>query len=240
MQITERNNGLVRSVLCWIERKTWLDFLSYLLQNASHVPFAFTGLKFFASLTSTCNEPFDDELRELGDDFMLPNFRKPLLIDDREKCDDFVSGGTNFKPTIMSPRYDDMSSNGSLWKRRINVKSNYYCSMKKLLKTTKRNTVHLLVLEANTIVVVGYRILFLAYWLLLHPKNHFVQTYPNAIQSPIMFAIRDYLMTCNIWAIHQTPDSACVFLLSFYVCQSSIYLVVNTPISRKMMMKAEK
>lgn len=76
----------------------------YLLQNASHVPFTLTGLKFFASLTSTCNEPFDEVLREPGDDFMLPNFRKPLLIDDLEKCDDFVSGGTNFKPTIISPR----------------------------------------------------------------------------------------------------------------------------------------
>lgn len=86
----------------------------YLLQNASHVPFALTGLKFFASLTSTCSEPFDDELRELDDDFMLPNFRKPLLIDDRENCDDFASGGTNFSPTIMSPRYVAISSNGSL------------------------------------------------------------------------------------------------------------------------------
>lgn len=86
------------------------------MQNASHIPFALTGLKFFASLTSTCNEPFDDELRELVDDFMLPNLRKPLLIDDLEKCDDFESGGTNFKPTIMSPRYVvEMSSNGSLY-----------------------------------------------------------------------------------------------------------------------------
>lgn len=90
--------------------------MRYLLQNASHIPFAFTGLKFFASLTSTCSEPFDDELRELVDDFMLPNFRKPLLIDDLEKCDDFESGGTNFKPTIMSPRYVERSSNGSLYK----------------------------------------------------------------------------------------------------------------------------
>lgn len=57
----------------------------YLLQNASHVPFALTGLRFFASLTSTCNEPLDDELRELDDDFMLPNFRSPLLMDEREK-----------------------------------------------------------------------------------------------------------------------------------------------------------
>lgn len=93
---------------------SWNGF--YLLQNASHIPFALTGLKFFASLTSTCNEPFDDELRELVDDFMLPNLRKPLLIDDLEKCDDFESGGTNFKPTIMSPRYVvEMSSNGSLY-----------------------------------------------------------------------------------------------------------------------------
>lgn len=82
---------------------------------------ALTGLKFFASLTSTCNEPFDDgedddELREPLDDFMLPpNLRKPLLIDDLEKCDDFESGGTNFKPTIMSPRYVERSSNGSLY-----------------------------------------------------------------------------------------------------------------------------
>lgn len=89
---------------------------SHLLQNASHIPFALTGLKFFASLTSTCSEPFDDELRELGDDLMLPNLRKPLPIDDLEKCDDFVSGGTNFKPTIMSPRYVERSSNGSLYK----------------------------------------------------------------------------------------------------------------------------
>lgn len=88
----------------------------YLLQNASHVPFTLTGLKFFASLTSTCNVPFDDELRaDDDDDFMLPNFRKPLLIDDRENCDVFVSGGTNFRPTMMSPRYADISSNGSLW-----------------------------------------------------------------------------------------------------------------------------
>lgn len=89
---------------------------SHLLQNASHIPFALTGLKFFASLTSTCSEPFDDELRELADDLMLPNLRKPLPIDDLEKCDDFVSGGTNFKPTIMSPRYVARSSNGSLYK----------------------------------------------------------------------------------------------------------------------------
>lgn len=89
----------------------------YLLQNASHVPFALTGLKFFASLTSTCNEPFDDELREPDDDLILPNFRRPLLIDDREKCEDFASGGTNFSPTIMSPLYVDMSSNGSLCSR---------------------------------------------------------------------------------------------------------------------------
>lgn len=86
------------------------------MQNASHMPFALTGLKFFASLTSTCNEPFDDELRELVDDFMLPNLRKPLLMDDLEKCDVFESGGTNFKPTIMSPRYVERSSNGSLYK----------------------------------------------------------------------------------------------------------------------------
>lgn len=88
---------------------------SHLLQNASHIPFALTGLKFFASLTSTCSEPFDDELRELDDDLMLPNLRKPLPIDDLEN-DDFVSGGTNFKPTIMSPRYVARSSNGSLYK----------------------------------------------------------------------------------------------------------------------------
>lgn len=79
------------------------------------MPFALTGLKFFASLTSTCSEPFDDELRELDDDLMLPNLRKPLPIDDLEKCDDFESGGTNFRPTIMSPRYVDRSSNGSLY-----------------------------------------------------------------------------------------------------------------------------
>lgn len=87
------------------------------MQNASHIPFALTGLKFFASLTSTCNEPFEDELRELVDDLMLPNFRKPLLIDDLEKCDVFESGGTNFKPTIMSPRYVERSSNGSLYEK---------------------------------------------------------------------------------------------------------------------------
>lgn len=91
----------------------------YLLQNASHIPLALTGLKFFASLTSTCNEPFDDddvddELRELVDDFMLPNLRNPLLIDDREKCDIFESDGTYLRPTIISPRYVDRSSNGSL------------------------------------------------------------------------------------------------------------------------------
>lgn len=78
------------------------------------MPFALTGLKFLASFTSTCNEPFDDELREPDDDLILPNFLRPLLIDDREKCDVFASGGTNFNPTIMSPRYVDMSSNGSL------------------------------------------------------------------------------------------------------------------------------
>lgn len=96
---------------------TWWSMLcdTNLLQNASHVPFALTGLKFFASLTSTCNEPFDDELRDPDDDFMLPNFRRPLLIDDREKCEVFASGGTNFSPTIMSPRYVAMSSNGSLY-----------------------------------------------------------------------------------------------------------------------------
>lgn len=90
----------------------------YLLQNASHIPLALTGLRFFASFTRICKVPFDDdddELRELLDDLMLPNLRNPLLIDDREKCDDFVSGGTNFKPTIMSPRYVERSSNGSLY-----------------------------------------------------------------------------------------------------------------------------
>lgn len=87
---------------------------NYLLQNASQVPLALTGLKFFASLTSTCNEPFVDVLCEPGDDLMLPNLRKPLPIDEREKCDDFASGGTNFNPTIISPRYVDSSSYGSL------------------------------------------------------------------------------------------------------------------------------
>lgn len=85
-----------------------------LLQNASHVPLALTGLRFFASLTSTCSEPFDDVFLELDDDLMLPNFRSPLLIDDLEKCDAFVSGGMNFNPTIISPRYVEISSNGSL------------------------------------------------------------------------------------------------------------------------------
>lgn len=39
---------------------------AYLLQNASQVPFAFSGCKFFASFTSTCSAPlpgpdeFDD------------------------------------------------------------------------------------------------------------------------------------------------------------------------------------
>lgn len=86
----------------------------YLLQNASHVPLALTGLRFFASLTRTCSAPLDDELRELDDDLMLPNLRRPLLMDEREKCDVFESGGTNFSPTMMSPRYAEMSSNGSL------------------------------------------------------------------------------------------------------------------------------
>lgn len=79
----------------------------YLLQNASHVPVALTGLKFFASFTRMCNEPFDEELRALDDDdadLMLPNLRSPLLNDERDRCDDFVSGGTNFSPTMMSPR----------------------------------------------------------------------------------------------------------------------------------------
>lgn len=101
----------------------------YLLQNASHIPLALTGLKFFASLTSTCNEPFDDELREPVDDLMLPNLRKPVPIDDLGKCDDFDSGGTNFKPTIMSPRYVERSSNGSLYK---------YLKGQKITKEKKR------------------------------------------------------------------------------------------------------
>lgn len=68
------------------------------------MPLALTGLKFFASLTRTCNEPLDDVLRVWPDDLMLPNFRKPLLMDERENDDD-DSGGMNFNPTMMSPRY---------------------------------------------------------------------------------------------------------------------------------------
>lgn len=70
-----------------------------------------TAVKFLPSFTSTCNEPFDDEFRDVGEDFMLPNLRKfnvpallppPLLF---ELCDDDddESGGMNFKPTIISP-----------------------------------------------------------------------------------------------------------------------------------------
>lgn len=93
---------------------------SNLLQNASQVPLAFTGLKFFASLTKTCSEPLEflDGDDDDDDDFMLPNFRNPLLIDDLEKCDVFVSGGMNFKPTIISPRFVEISSNGSLCRKK--------------------------------------------------------------------------------------------------------------------------
>lgn len=78
----------------------------YLLQNASQNPLALTAFKFLPSLTKTCSEPFDELLRELGDDFMLPNLRrlKPPLLWGDECCDaDDESGGTNFNPTIMSP-----------------------------------------------------------------------------------------------------------------------------------------
>lgn len=117
----------------------------YLLQNASHIPLALTGLKFFASLTSTCNDPFDDddddELREPLDDLMLPpNLRKPLLIDDLEKCDDFESGGTNFKPTIMSPRYVERSSNGSLYEMKNILSQEKKKQEKKKQKEKKTRT----------------------------------------------------------------------------------------------------
>lgn len=74
------------------------------------MPFGLSALRFFASFTSTSSVPLVDELRG---DLMLPNLRRPLFTDDRAN-DDLVSGGTNFRATIISPRYVEISSNGSL------------------------------------------------------------------------------------------------------------------------------
>lgn len=95
----------------------------YLLQKASQDPFAFTGCRFFPSLTSTCREPFVVALLDPDDALMLPNFRKlrlpplPVKPEDDELlavCLGVDSGGMNFNPTMMSPRYVVISSNGSL------------------------------------------------------------------------------------------------------------------------------
>lgn len=98
----------------------------YLLQNASHDPLALTACRFLPSFTRTCNEPLVVELLEPDDDLMLlPNFRRlrlpplPVGPEDDELllavCLGVDSGGMNFSPTMMSPRYVDISSNGSLY-----------------------------------------------------------------------------------------------------------------------------
>lgn len=108
--------------------------MKFFAQFLSHDPFAFTAVRFLPSFTSTCKDPFVDVLRAVGDDLMLPNLRKfklpPLLLppppilllllldDDDDVCfaDDVAdSGGINFKPTMMSPRYVVTSSKGSLY-----------------------------------------------------------------------------------------------------------------------------
>lgn len=80
--------------------------MTYLLQNASHVPVAFTADKFFASFTKTCNAPLvlRDELDEDEEDLTL-NLRKFKLPPRGVECGVEVpeSGGMNFNPTIISP-----------------------------------------------------------------------------------------------------------------------------------------
>lgn len=86
---------------------------NYLLQNASQSPFGLSAVRFLASLTRTYSVPdVDDELRGA---FTLPNFRRPAFTDERAN-DGRVSGGMNFNATMISPRYDEISSNGSLCK----------------------------------------------------------------------------------------------------------------------------
>jgi hypothetical protein len=81
-----------RSFFC-----SYMTTTTHLLQNASHVPLALMGDKFFASLTKTCNDPLV-VLRVMNDDLLTILRKLPPLPDD--EC---VSGGINFNPTIMSP-----------------------------------------------------------------------------------------------------------------------------------------
>lgn len=94
------------------------NFFTYLLQNESTWPFAFTGERCFASLTITWREPFVlckfalfagfwFECKKL--DLKL-NFLDMIPWDDVEFPE---SRGMNFKPTITSPRYVATSSKGS-------------------------------------------------------------------------------------------------------------------------------
>lgn len=87
-----------------------IDFVTYLLQNASHTPPALSGVRFLASFTKTCNVPFDDEF-----DFMLAIFLRLLPNEDRAN-EVLASEETNFNPIIISPRYVEISSNGSFYK----------------------------------------------------------------------------------------------------------------------------
>lgn len=88
---------------------------TYLLQNASQFPFAFTGERCFASFTNTCNDPlvFFEHVVDTLEPLLLPE----LLADELDlilnflklnpcECDELDDSlpGINFKPTIMSPR----------------------------------------------------------------------------------------------------------------------------------------
>lgn len=106
-------------------------FKLYLLQNESHVPLALTGTRFLPSFTSTCNEPLLVALRavvdaepdaaialdDVDDAFILPNLRKLRLPPEPDNacCLAAASGGTNFSPTMMSPRQLAISSKGSVY-----------------------------------------------------------------------------------------------------------------------------
>lgn len=86
------------------------------------------ALKFLPSLTKTCREPFDndaddndvddDAVDELRGDFKLPNLRIfNVLLLSLPFCVEVLLlsiGGIYFKPTIISPLYVVISSNGSL------------------------------------------------------------------------------------------------------------------------------
>lgn len=82
-----------------------MRYMTYLLQNASHVPFALTADKCFASLTSTCSAPLLLRLFDDDDDLTL-NFLKlrlPPAFGVEWGVDVPESGGMNFSPTIISP-----------------------------------------------------------------------------------------------------------------------------------------